>query len=366
LISHDHGGYFIEADTDLADDADSATCALYFPCALVRENMRLRPSVDARLARALREQVGGFARNWWGYRPPKLRTQVVDRRPVSNEHSMFFSGGVDSFFTLKRNLGDLRSVVFVHGFDIPLSDTDRHAQSAQQIRQVTSTLGLDVISVRTDLRRDRLFELVNWEVAHVSALAAMAHALKGRASRFHIASSDVPPPWGSHPDLDPLWSSSAVELINDDAHISRLDKVGALADWEPALEFVRVCWENRSSALNCGVCEKCVRTMTQFSVFDALSRLKSFPQGDHPARIRALKPVAGSLHKQWSEIRARSTDAAIVAAVEDLLARSRPADGQATETSTAALPRERRRLDPLRLLVRDLQARKAFRRTLRT
>ena len=74
----------------------------------------------------------------------------------------------------------------------------------------------------------------------------------------------------SHPALDPLWSTEAVEVVHDGAETRRVDKVAALAASPLALRYLRVCWENRGGAYNCGRCGKCMRTMVDLDLAGAL------------------------------------------------------------------------------------------------
>jgi hypothetical protein len=79
---------------------------------------------------------------------------------------------------------------------------------------------------------------------------------------FLAATYDVPnmSHWGSHPALDVNFSSQRLTIVHDGARFSRLDKVRELAAWPTALANLRVCTENPATGLNCGECEKCIRT----------------------------------------------------------------------------------------------------------
>jgi len=43
-----------------------------------------------------------------------------------------------------------------------------------------------------------------------------------------------------------------------------------------ALDNLRVCWENRFGRYNCGVCEKCIRTMLNLEAAGMIEKCKSF------------------------------------------------------------------------------------------
>jgi hypothetical protein len=90
-------------------------------------------------------------------------------------------------------------------------------------------------------------------------------------------------PWGSHPVLDPNFSSAELQLQHTGHIFSRLDKVRLIADWDCAIENIRVCTENLPGRLNCERCEKCVRTMLELLAVGKLSRTPAF-QADNVSR----------------------------------------------------------------------------------
>ena len=114
------------------------------------------------------------------------------------------------------------------------------------------------------------------------ATASVAHAFSGRISSALIASTlDIKwlVPVGSHPILDQYFSSAGLQIIHDGAHMSRLQKIRLVADWAPALKSVRVCWAGVrvGGPLNCGRCNKCMRTMLGFLAIGKLDQAPTFP-----------------------------------------------------------------------------------------
>ena len=332
----------IRSAAALAETADGAVCAFFLPALAVGKTVSSAAPID----RMLMDNLGAaaeIARSFWGYSGPLPEAPLTDRRVPSDVIGQFFTGGVDSFYTLRRNLQRVQCLVNVHGFDIMLSDTDRFAWSRALLQRVADRLSLRLISVETDLRQHPLFQTLSWEVTHVAALASIAHALAPGLGQVHVASSDVPPPWGSHPSLDRLWSSAAVTLINDEEGVRRLDKVKAIADWELVHDSLKVCWENRTADLNCGFCEKCVRTQAQFAVAGHLADLRTFPEGDLVTRINRLRSVNHDLAGQWRDIRGELDDPDLRRAIDRLLRRSPIIDGAKTLLRRAGLTRRRLR-----------------------
>jgi len=145
-----------------------------------------------------------------------------------------------------------------------LRDQARLFAFAASFKQVASQYGAKPVIVSTNLREHPVANAASWALAHGGALAAIGHLMREHISRLIIASS-IPRayniPWGSHWELDPWWSSKAIQIVHDGADYSREEKAWAIAG-EPVLtRHLRVCWENRSPTGNCSRCDKCVNAM---------------------------------------------------------------------------------------------------------
>jgi hypothetical protein len=148
---------------------------------------------------------------------------------------------------------------------------------------------------------------------HGAALAAVALGIQGFWGRAYIpATQDYANmyPTGSHPLLDPMWSTESVRIINDGAEATRIQKVQwKIACSDVALRHLRVCWENRDSKYNCGRCEKCIRTMVNLEIAGVLKECRSF---DRPLDYRELRCVALGSHVQRA-LMAQNYEAALAA-----------------------------------------------------
>ena len=259
-----------------------------------------RIAIDSEICPELRNgllRVMLWLRSWYGYLGEiiSIETRQGVRFPATRaeQHAgSFLSGGVDSLAALRRNRLDfplshpysIKDCLFVHGFDIGgMADGDSEVESYHRglaaLKPVVEDAGVALIPVRTNVRH--LDDDVNrWMYEfHGAALASVAHALSKRLARVYIASSnDISylEPWGSHPVLDPNFSSAELQLQHTGHAFSRLDKIRLIADWDCALENVRVCTENSPGRLNCGRCEKCVRTMLELLAVDKLSQTPAF------------------------------------------------------------------------------------------
>jgi hypothetical protein len=145
---------------------------------------------------------------------------------------------------------------------------------------------------------------------------------------------------GTHPDLDPLYSSAALAVTHDGADERRIDKVARVARWDAALDALRVCYDLGALAstdrLNCGRCHKCVLTMLELVAAGALADCPGFAADDvRPYETNALRPTTASSAGYYREL------------LEPLRARGR-ADLAAAVAHTLAVLAEfaRRRREP--------------------
>jgi hypothetical protein len=191
----------------------------------------------------------------------------------------FFSGGVDSFYTLLKHRDEITHLIFVHGFDVELTNRTLRDRISAANQKVAAEFGKTLVEVETNLR---LFSNphVSWEWYHGAALATIGHLLSDKIRRVYMPATHSYAslfPWGSHALLDPLWSSKGLHFVHDGAEATRFKKIASIASEDSVLKNLRVCWKNSGGAYNCGRCEKCLRTMTSLEVIGALRRSETFP-----------------------------------------------------------------------------------------
>jgi hypothetical protein len=100
-------------------------------------------------------------------------------------------------------------------------------------------------------------------------------------------------PWGSHPLLDPLWSTATLQFLHDGSEARRLDKLRRIADEKLAMKYLRAC-DNPSSSGFCGQCEKCLRTMVGLHVIGKLGDFPALPHYIDPGLVRRLRLDEGT------------------------------------------------------------------------
>ncbi len=215
---------------------------------------------------------------------------------------LFFSGGVDSLYSLLKNQDSVSHLVLVQGFDIGLTQNELFSLAQASAQKVAADFGKELIVVRTNIR-DFSDRYAAWGMYHGAALAMVGHALSSLVGECIIGSShpyaDLHP-WGSHPLLDPLWSSESVSFLHDGLEANRLQKLALIAKSDVALKALRVCWESEREH-NCGRCEKCLRTMAALLALGRLGACPTLPHKVAPALIRRIQLNDDSaLH--WREL----------------------------------------------------------------
>jgi len=320
---------YLESSVALSPRVDAFVCALMLPAMLRGWNLDVRAPLSSALSNNL-SQARTIARQWWPQlKAGEIRTASARNRARAPGKGLFFTGGVDSSFALYQLKDEVGQLVFVEGFDVDLADARRLQRVRNSLQEVAAATGHSLIIVRTNLRHHRVFQALHWETAHAAALAAVAHTLGEQLGTVYLADSDVPPPYGSHPELDQLWSSDSLAVVSVGAGTSRLQRVQAICQWSPLKGRLRVCWENLAETLNCGRCKKCLLTRLQLLSAGDPSGMDSFP--DVPL-AEALEQVAESAPGTdyphfWREVQATLADVRLRSLIETLLPKNPPTSG---------------------------------------
>jgi hypothetical protein len=265
---------------------------------------------------------------------PRLARVRVEAESRSSEgapaatgrSASFFTAGVDSFYTAIKHLDEIDALVYVRGFDVRLSDPESRKRIMRGIRKAAEGLHKPLIELRSNLRPFGLRSALDWGAYHGAALASAAAVAADTFGRFYIPSTttyDHLVPLGSHPILDPLWSTEKIDIVHDGCEASRVEKLAMIADHEVARSWLRVCFENPGGTYNCGSCEKCLRTMTQLRALGRLEEFRSFPPLDLEQMDFAFAPRASDWTSAWAKtlrlLEERGVDPDLQAAIQRVL-----------------------------------------------
>ncbi|MGD0730463.1 MAG: hypothetical protein ABR956_04310 [Terracidiphilus sp.] len=295
-----HQGIWIESDALLTD-----TLQWPIPLRLLRsivDGEALNLGAVSPLLGSNLENLRDIYAAWTHGHNIPLAFELSSEAPVAaGGVSLFFSCGVDSFYSLIKHRDEIDNLVLVHGFDVPLAHPDTFAKIEAQARDVASLFGKRLIVARTNMHFEQPEVPGGWEMYCGAGIAAVAYALAPNHGKTYIASSysyaDLFP-CGSHPLLDPLWSTEAVKIVHDGGE-NRMDKLRVIVQYPEAMNRLRVCWENPGE-YNCGHCEKCLRTMLGLRAL-GVEDCAAFPNTLTPELVR--RQVLGPLSVMyWREL----------------------------------------------------------------
>lgn len=262
---------------------------------------------------------------------------------------LFFSGGIDSWSALISD-PTVTDLVYVHGFDIPLAQTEASAIVERRLGDVADEMGKAFRVVRTDLR-ELLDAHVAWELSHGPALAAVALLMAPAVGRMEIGSTApyaALTPVGSHPLHDHLWSTERCRIEHRGANMTRAEKIAQVATRQDALDVLRVCWR-RVDLYNCGRCEKCLRTMAALDAVGALERCPTFAEPLDLGAVAALRLDNPVLPPHWRGTLqlAREQDARpeLIAAIEAALEVNEERNSESLEGQLAAAEAQAKALE---------------------
>jgi len=289
--------WWASPDAELRASPEAAICLLAPWCALEGRALELAvPLPDSDFLDNVRG-ASDLMGTWWGYDPIRFVLPPAEcsdiQRPLRlpRTTALFFSGGIDSFYSLVRN-PDVGVLVFIIGFDVRLHNTAVWQAIISAHRELAAEQGLRFITLATNLRDHPVLGAMRWGRYHGMLLAAASHLLRNEASRWIISSSfqqDNLMPWGSHPDLDWRWSGGGIELVHFGAELWPDQKLAAMAGIPMVHRRLRVCYADPRAEGNCGRCEKCVRTRLMYWVDLPGDRCAGMP--DDPPLVAAVDGV---------------------------------------------------------------------------
>lgn len=296
---------YIDTPEEFSEGLTSNPHAFLLACIMVAFYCReQRIAIDAEVCPELLEGLEtamSLFRYWYKIDHPRVKIEAKVHSNISNtltpvRAGSFFSGGIDALATLRSNRlryalthpSSIKDCLVIHG----IADTTvrNFEQALKSFSPIEKDAQINLIPVYTNIY-DHVRDLENskytlWRNYLMgSMIAAIGHAFQKRLTTISIASSkDIPQleSWGTHPLLDPHYSSYNLRIRHHGITLSRLDKTKLVAEWDIALQNLRVCDELNlpTGYQNCGRCEKCTRTMLMLASFGALEKTNAFPMKD--------------------------------------------------------------------------------------
>jgi hypothetical protein len=204
--------------------------------------------------------------------------KIVSNRFCNNKYGLLFSGGVDSITSYIKHRNKKPVLIYVWGIHVRSYDTKSWKKTFKMLEDFSAREGTRINVIRTNidemLDRDflhRKFGLDWWEnVSHGIALTGLCAPLTCVADvkSLLIASSATSRfryPIGLYPPLiNNNLSWGDIQVFLDNPELSRQLKIRYfLKDFTENYfhPFLKVCNKGDEVASNCGVCEKCYRSI---------------------------------------------------------------------------------------------------------
>lgn len=325
----------IELEPWLSDSADPFAVAMLVPAMLAGEPLQISPAISPRLHFQL-PRIRDIFHMWY----PELTAVPVETTPGLPaaparvpRAATFFSGGIDSFYTLLRHRREnalpapLTHTLFMRGIEKPLDFAKGVEESQQRAEAIAARTGVHCITGETNLRTH--FD-PPW-LTHYSGSGLVATALSLGGGFTHICipasySYAYPVRLGSTPLVDERFSTEQVQIVHDGAEIPRPEKLARILEWDRDLVLanLRVCTMNRGGAYNCCNCRKCVRVMVPLRFLRALQEAATFPNksAQNWERIASRDPLPW-LEENLEFGRMLATDPELSAMLERVVRRAR-------------------------------------------
>lgn len=329
---------WIRTETPVVPAAEAALATCLMPAMRLGGRLSMPVPLSPRLLRTQRE-FQAVQQSWsqeWPF-PERLQqveveaTGAVPEVPAEpGRVAAFFSGGVDSWATVLTN-PDITDLIFVRGFDLRPGVEEQAVlgdEVEQRLGEAAAALGLQFHVVETNLR-ELSDPLVSWDVYHANAVAAVALALAPLFERVLIATDsdhETQVKYGPSFGVDGLLGTERLEIVDDGGSRNRIERLKLIATHPVVQDSLRVCWQNRGGAYNCGHCRKCLLTLASLESVGLRNGIKTFPPGLDLEAIGAIV-ITMLLHQgMWEDV----LDAAraggredIERALEPVLARGR-------------------------------------------
>lgn len=298
----------------IASGGDAALAGCLMPAMSSGGRLTLEAPVSPKVLRGQREYQA-VQRAWsleWEFQEAPLEEVDVlapaqPPGPGKPERvAAFFSGGVDSWSTLLDH-PEVTDLIFVRGIDLVPGLAQHQALGPvveRRLKEVADGMGLALHVVDTNLR-DLSDPLVRWEAYFGCTCTAVALFLAPRFERVLIASAmdhEVDEPMGVARLIDHLWSTEQLEIVDDGGRYSRAERTRRISKHPLVKRSLRVCWENRDGAYNCGSCRKCLMTMITLEAFGVRAEIETFPPHLDLDDVAAIEIKQVILLTLWEDV----------------------------------------------------------------
>ncbi len=285
-----------------------------FPYAMrAGKDLELKGKVDRELARNLAQ----FSIAWCQFKPTVFKRPVriiaagyKDRRKTTAPGTGFacaYSGGIDSTYVISRSRSEEHAskqehapvslAVMINGFGFNLESPEDFERSREAGARFCAKHGVSFTTVKTNWAKC----LGAYQIFHAIGIATVLHLRSEKTSGGYIGMDFTFDeefelgPWGNSALMSRLFSASNFPLVSTGGEVSRVQKLRELhLHGDDA--HLTVCNTGRKTNRNCGVCEKCFRTMLAYRSFGATP-----PEGlfEYPLTLEGMRELKITKMTHW-------------------------------------------------------------------
>lgn len=247
-----------------------------------------------------------------------------DRKAVPGSCALFYSGGVDSMEALFRHVEEKPTLISIWGSDISYDNDEGWTVLQTPLEEAAREYNLDRVVIKSRFREfdsesalNKAFGAQlqrNYWYGLKHALGLLGHvavyAYLHDMEVMYIASSNCPADGqircASDPRTDNHVRFAGCHVVHDGFELTRQDKVGNIVRYSERTGKhlpLHVCWKTQTGN-NCGVCEKCYRTMTALILENADPVDYSFPNArrELPYMQVRMATAGNSAPKTWNRL----------------------------------------------------------------
>lgn len=281
------------ADSEMIyNDASPFLAALLLPSMKKGEDIYVDGTISEQLYKNLKNIMNLTAKWNAGFQKVKISVKQIKKDNfIPKYNGCFFTGGVDSFYTYLKHKRSITHFITIHGCDISLKDKQFFQEVKKSINKIAVEENKKLIVIESNYR-EIIEPHLEWEWELGSALSAAGLFLRKGFKEIYIPGGmryDQLCPYGTHPDLDPLYSTETLTFFHDGCEYNRLEKVLYSISKSPlALKYLRVCCFILKDTYNCNSCFKCLQTKIELYCAGVLDKSETLDNSMDLGQIRNI------------------------------------------------------------------------------
>ena len=268
------------------DRLDGAVVQLLPTAMRLGENIKVEGAISAELAWLLETNGIPLLATLKNMRTVRIEAREYTTTPLCNpkfDAAMGFSGGVDSFSALfdllkRPNLGPKLDVLMFNDFSSRRRrDPEATELDVSRVRNLAQRLELEFCEIRSNIAE---IDVVGYGLAHSTSNVGGAFLLAGLFRTFIVASGYDAQMLGRDPSDAASIEPALLQSLSPPGrhaylfggHKTRVAKTRDIIEEPEVQTGLDVCLSRSPNHLNCGECEKCLRTLAAIEILGRLDK----------------------------------------------------------------------------------------------